>query len=104
MNWISVNERLPELGKEVLICEGDWQAISMLADTTSWDRQEDYSMGKPYPQNIIWYSLPGARPTHWMELPPKPSEASKIVKNLSDSSWPADNGLLRKELNKIGKE
>ena len=66
--WISVNERMPEPDKDVLLCFG-------LGDFRM-------AVGGKYELDEGWYSITDAEyytdcdttPTHWMPLPDPPKE------------------------------
>lgn len=66
--WISVNERMPEPDKDVLLCFG-------LGDFRM-------AVGGKYELDEGWYSITDAEyytdcdttPTHWMPLPEPPKE------------------------------
>ena len=70
--WISVEERLPELGKEVLICDIDDKRNYMDVWSLEYDEDGDVVWeGK----NGEWYSRNEA--THWMPLPEPPKEGAE---------------------------
>lgn len=74
LEWISVKERLPELEKEVLICDlNDERDERPYMDVWSLEDDEDGGIvwaGK----DGAWYSLDDA--THWMPLPEPPKEGA----------------------------
>lgn len=66
MNWISVNERLPEVFDEVLVSE--------LNDDRSY---LGYYLNTPWDEEVVhWYTSTAVRinATHWMPLPPPPKD------------------------------
>lgn len=60
MNWISVNDRLPEHGEDVLVTDGE--ACMVTNFLLSVKMFEFYS--------IDWWN--NSEVTHWMELPKLP--------------------------------
>lgn len=70
--WISVKERLPELEKEVLICDlNDERDEGLYMDV--WSLEDDEDGGVVWAdKNGAWYSLDDV--THWMPLPEPPKE------------------------------
>ena len=60
--WISVNDRLPEGYKDVLVCYKN--AVGYRIDITFYCDQCEYGDGWFLPVNI----------THWMPLPEPPEE------------------------------
>ena len=65
--WISVNDRLPERLKEVLICFDDYGRKSVSVAT-----YRDYFYGKEWLSNMVSLSVDCV--THWMPLPEPPKE------------------------------
>lgn len=59
--WISVSERLPYSGEDVLVCVL-WRNRSETVDISWVDDEGDWAMG----------SAKGYRITHWQPLPPPP--------------------------------
>jgi len=64
MMWISVDERLPEVGKPVLVSRVRGVCTERLvARLVGFEK--------------LWYTVPGdwsIRPTHWAELPEGPGK------------------------------
>lgn len=65
--WINVDDRLPELGKEVLVSNGTIYKVAHLEENTLtkdlyWDTDEDSSV-------FLEPTIP-IHFTHWMEIPP----------------------------------
>ena len=58
--WISVNDRLPELGEDVLVCN-HWGEVST-------------DMVWINPAGKMEFYFDGTNVTHWMPLPPAPKE------------------------------
>lgn len=70
--WISVSERLPELGKEVLIYIPDGNTIEVDAM-----RQ----MGKSDGNRLDWFRYYPHNISHWMPLPATPDTTSEDKEN-----------------------
>ena len=68
--WISVKDRLPEIGVEVLIC--DVSCSNGYRDIWSLERDEVYDDIGWNDKNGDWYYLDDV--THWMPLPKPPKE------------------------------
>lgn len=67
--WISVKERLPEIGKNVLVCFGNGDmAVAFLFDT-----DEDLTLWRAVTDEG-WTCDCDAEPTNWMPLPEPPKE------------------------------
>lgn len=67
--WISVKERLPEIGKNVLIYfKSGEMAVAFVFDT-----DEDFVFWRAVTDDG-WTCDCGAVPTHWMPLPEPPKE------------------------------
>ena len=69
--WVSVEERLPEIGTEVLICD--------IFDTRNymdvWSLEDDEDGDAVWEdKNGNWYSVDEV--THWMPLPEPPKEGA----------------------------
>lgn len=64
MKWISVKDKLPKYGIEVLVCIENNIDISTLHDNSHIDMPDN------------WYNTRGleSNPTHWMSLPENPKE------------------------------
>ena len=75
-HWISVEDELPPLEQEVLICEKD----EILGYNIIWvdKRQKDYYNNSNTNNGWEWRSE--LDPTHWMPLPALPS-SSEIPNN-----------------------
>ena len=63
MNWISVNDKLPEFGQEVIVYS-EWGVEGGLTFSELGFEYNDFSLAK----NV----------THWMSLPQKPSKDKTI--------------------------
>lgn len=62
MEWISVDDKLPEVFKTV-ICVSEENYISV-----------DYLEYYPRPPHVKWYDVEGGLITHWMPLPECPEK------------------------------
>lgn len=56
MKWISVKERLPEIGTSVLVTDGksDWFSISWRYDYNKFNRDKARIRKDKYPEKIVW--------------------------------------------------
>lgn len=68
--WISVKDRLPEIGVEVLIC--DVNGSNGFRDVWSLELDEEYGDVCWEGKDGCWYSPDSV--THWMSLPEPPEE------------------------------
>lgn len=66
--WISVEDRLPEVDRPVIVSD----AVGYMAVASSWAIREERHWT---PSNIDSYDYSlGFEPTHWMPLPSPPKE------------------------------
>lgn len=91
--WISVEERLPEIGKNVLIKYENDFTVGYLQMNNTWVLY--YGNGWTTPANT------SSSPTHWMPIPapPKPKKKVKTYKDVFFEAFP--NALLAKEIDGI---
>lgn len=68
MNWISVEERLPEIHVSVLTCYAT--AVPPFMEV---DYRCEHSGGD------FWWYEQDAKVTHWMPLPPPPTTGIEVV-------------------------
>lgn len=67
--WISVNDRLPELGEKILVAiDGGWVILLGRLMTNGWTAF--YSDG----EELVNQDKNGSKVTHWMPLPESPKE------------------------------
>lgn len=71
--WISVKDRLPKIGVEVLIFDAD--SSNDFHDVWSLARDEEYDDIGWNDKNGDWYYLDDV--THWMPLPEPPQKENR---------------------------
>ncbi len=56
MNWISVKDRLPEVGESVIVTDGnsDWYQISWRYDKNQSNRDKARKHKDKYPVLLVW--------------------------------------------------
>lgn len=72
MEWISVNDSLPEEGDQVIITDGSCTYYAVKRYVEGWD----YQIAEDYPLDSLEFSLNAMMEkdiTHWMSLPSPPS-------------------------------
>jgi hypothetical protein len=83
MKWISVKERLPEIGTSVIVNDGksDWYNISWRYDRNKDARDRAKTRKDKYPEEIGWYTscccnqFSSSEIVYWTEIqPPKGDE------------------------------
>ena len=81
-NWISVSDRLPPLGKIVIVCGQKWHGKHLSHAMPGWRLDE---WDRPRYRNALWAGMDGrttSRPlknvTHWMPMPAIP-EATELA-------------------------
>lgn len=73
MDWISVEDALPELGAEVLVyCpRKECRKVTALARFIRYEGSQDFYWDNDYPGKGNMHLAESV--THWMPLPPPPS-------------------------------
>lgn len=74
MGWISVKDKLPEIGQEVLIwhCAEHEPLSKGSIELATYEPGQDL-LGEKYAWSASEYDLPLEDVTHWAELPAPPS-------------------------------
>jgi hypothetical protein len=76
--WISVKDRLPEEGIDVLTC-----CVSKGGENTTFEKYESYhAIDRLLPVGFRTDVLFYATVTHWMPLPPLPEQDKKMFSRL----------------------
>lgn len=76
MEWISVKERLPELGERVLACNGNISGEAYITNTVPQECISAARWCRHY--GASWDATFDLPVTHWMPLPTPPKEESPI--------------------------
>lgn len=77
MEWISVEDRLPEIGREVIVYrpyKDVGKQITALCRYIRYEEATDYFWDNNYPGSGENIHTMSARITHWMPLPDPPKE------------------------------
>lgn len=70
-HWISVEDKLPKIGKDVLIWASG-RNEAMIGYYKNWNWQRKTNVFHSYVDNDSWFNI-----THWMPIPPAPKKGGE---------------------------
>jgi hypothetical protein len=75
MQWISVEERLPEVGQSCLV----YRPLAELTNDPVYDVREYCGRSVVSPQGVVHGFDCWCHPTHWMSLPEAPVASNNVI-------------------------